>query len=385
MKKVLIVGAGRLGKGFVGETFDQAGWDLVFLDKDPEVVGALEKKGRYHVKVHRVEEIQNRVVTNFRAYTCDSQYSVMDDFLETDVIVLPLYPEDFKEAGEYLSKCFERFYEMQPQKKLTMICITNKNYLIPKITQDFKAHLSEGAGKWFDENVAVRDSIIRRSTDAKSNVSTEIDTVAVNSLLIQGPVYHDLQDVEWMEVTDKIEMLKDIKVFVVNGPHAALAFLGYQKGLGTIPEAESDPEIGALAGQVAAELTEAVMKEYPITKEELHNLTYFAPAKGILPDSIYRVAYDPIRKLSKGDRLTGSAELCLKHGVEFAAIAKAMAAGFAYSEPRDKNAQLLQKEIERLGIEETVSKYTGLEKENPIARKVVKEYGEIRSGALAEK
>ena len=37
MKRVLIIGAGRLGKGFVGETFDNAGWNITFLDKDPRV------------------------------------------------------------------------------------------------------------------------------------------------------------------------------------------------------------------------------------------------------------------------------------------------------------------------------------------------------------
>lgn len=37
MKNVLIVGAGRLGKGFIGETFDNAGWNITFLDKDPKV------------------------------------------------------------------------------------------------------------------------------------------------------------------------------------------------------------------------------------------------------------------------------------------------------------------------------------------------------------
>ena len=38
MKRVLIIGAGRLGKGFVGETFDNAGWDITFLDKDQRVI-----------------------------------------------------------------------------------------------------------------------------------------------------------------------------------------------------------------------------------------------------------------------------------------------------------------------------------------------------------
>ena len=295
MKNVLIVGAGRLGKGFIGETFDNAGWNITFLDKDPKVEEELKKQGCYHVKVHRVDEIQNRVIKNFKAYTCDEEYSVMDDFLEMDVIVFPLYPEDFAEAGKYLSKCLEKFYEIHPDRKLTMISITNKNYLIPEITEDFRKYLSDSAKEWFDSHVVVRDSIIRRSTDAESNTAIDVDTVAVNSLLIQGPVNNDFSDVEWMEVTDKIEMLKDIKVFVVNGPHASLAFLGYYKGLKTIPEAENDSEISEIVGEIVKELTAAIMKEYPITEKELHNLTYFAPAKGILSDSIYRVAYDPIR------------------------------------------------------------------------------------------
>ena len=62
MKNVLIVGAGRLGKGFIGETFDNAGWNITFLDKDPKVEEELKKQGCYHVKVHRVDEIQNRIL-----------------------------------------------------------------------------------------------------------------------------------------------------------------------------------------------------------------------------------------------------------------------------------------------------------------------------------
>ncbi len=43
MKQVMIVGAGRLGKGFFGETFDNAGWKIAFLDKDPRVVEELKR------------------------------------------------------------------------------------------------------------------------------------------------------------------------------------------------------------------------------------------------------------------------------------------------------------------------------------------------------
>lgn len=374
MSNVLIVGAGRLGKGFIAETFDNAGWNISFLDKDPRVKEELEKEGSFRVKVHRVEEIQNRTITNFKAYTCDEEYSCMDAFLETDVIILPLYPEDFEEAGHYLSKCFEKFYEVHPERKLTLVCITNKNYLIPGIEEDFKELLSEETRAWFDTNVVIRDSIIRRSTDAESNYATDIDTVAVNSLLIQGPVYNDFQDVEWMELCDKLEMLKDIKVTAVNGPHASFAFLGYLKGLKTIPEAENDPEIAEIVRKVAEEITAGVMEEYPVTEEELHNLVYFAPAVGVLPDSIYRVGYDPIRKVAKGDRLTGAAETNLKHGLGFEHIAIGLAAGFAYGEPRDPKAVTLQNDVKELGIEKAVSKYIGFAEDHIITQTVLKQY-----------
>lgn len=378
MKNVLIVGAGRLGKGFIGETFDNAGWNITFLDKDLRVIEELNKTGSFTVKVHRVEEEQIHTVTNFKAYTCDKAYSCLEAFLETDVIVLPLYPEDFEEAGQYLSQCFEEFHKIHPDRKLTLICITNKNYLIPEIEKSFKNPLTKETRQWFEKQVVIRDSIIRRGTDAESNYATEIDSVAVKSLLIQKPVNNDFSDVEWMELADKIEIMKDIKVTAINGPHATTAFLGYLKRYETIPESENDLEIMEIVKGVTEEIIAGIMKEYSITEEELQELIFFPEAKGILPDSIYRVAYDPIRKLAKGDRLTGAAETNLKHGLDFTQIATGIAAGFAYAEPKDKKALKLQQEVNELGIEKAVPKYIGLPEDHTITQTVLKQYKKLQ-------
>lgn len=384
MKQVMIVGAGRLGKGFFGETFDNAGWKIAFLDKDPKVIEELKKTGSYHVEVHRVDSIEDRTVSDYEAYVCDEEYSCMDAFLNTDVIMMPLYPKDFKEAGHYLSQCFIEFYKRQPEKKLTAICVTNKNYLIPGIVESFKEKLPDDVKAWFDTNVAIRDSIIRRGTDAATHYSTEIVTMAVASLLIQTPVYNDFSDVEWLELNDRIEMLKDLKVFAINGPHASTAFWGYLKGYKTIPESEKDEEIAQIIGQVHQEILDMIEQEYDITKEELDNLENLPTPMGEIPDSIYRVAFDPIRKLSKGDRLAGAAELCLEHGLSYEAIAKGMAAGFAYSEPKDENAVKLQEDVRELGIEEAVHKYTELGKDSPILKKVAEEYKALKARGLVK-
>lgn len=59
-----------------------------------------------------------------------------------------------------------------------------------------------------------------------------------------------------------------------------------------------------------------------------------------MDDSIYHVAVDPIRKLSRNDRLTGNAMFCFKHGIDPKALIKSIANGMAYDEPRDEKAML---------------------------------------------
>ena len=71
MNNVLIVGAGRLGKGFMGEIFDNAGWNLSFLDNDDTVIKELNNNGYYKVTVHREDRIDNRIISKYKAYSYD--------------------------------------------------------------------------------------------------------------------------------------------------------------------------------------------------------------------------------------------------------------------------------------------------------------------------
>ena len=56
MENAVILGAGRLGKGFLGETLANAPrWHTTFLDKDAGVIRKLKETGSYHVQVYRKE------------------------------------------------------------------------------------------------------------------------------------------------------------------------------------------------------------------------------------------------------------------------------------------------------------------------------------------
>lgn len=383
MNNILIVGAGRLGKGFIGETFYNAGWNLSFLDKDPRVIDELNKNGKYEVTVHTIDSVYQNEINGYNAYLTSEDYSMMASFLETDLIMMPIYPEDFEEAAEYLSHCFETQYRENPDVTKTIICLTNKNRLIDKVEKYFLDHLSDEAKIWFKDHVYIRDAIIRRSTDAETNYSTNLKTTAVASLIIQEPIYSNLDDVEWMELRDNVEDLKDIKVFTVNGPHAVTAYYGYLKGYDDILTASNDSEIAELVDAVHDISVLAVLNEFPVTRDEVNDLEYLPKAKNEMPDAISRVAYDPIRKVSPGDRLMGVIEICEKYGIDYDPITKGLACAFLYRNNEDPSAIKINKEIQELGYPQVVSKYIGRKDSDPVVKSIVK-YIEILEKKLVE-
>lgn len=259
---------------------------------------------------------------------------------------------------------------------MTLICLTNKNHIIKDIESWYRNAIpSSEAQNWFDTHVAVRDSIVRRSTDAQMHYATQIDSTAVASLLIQSPLYNDISDVEWLEPREHLEMLKDIKVFTINGPHATTAFYGHLKGYKTIPDASADPSVAKLANAVHDVTITAVMKEYPqITRDALKDLEYLPKAKNELPDSIHRVAYDPIRKLAYQDRLMGVVQLCLKYDLDYSPLTKAIACGLAYYAEDDKASVKLQRFIQQNGLLTSAAKVIGLPKDHPVTLDVAYQY-----------
>lgn len=377
---VLIVGAGRLGKGFPGEVFDTAGWQLYFLDTDEKVIEELNREGSYRVTVHREDRIEDRVISGYEAYSYDAAYSCGKAVVEAGVMAMTIYPEDFPAAIKYLGKGLRQRVKENPQGDLDVICYTNKNYLIPEFEKLFlaEAHTPEEKA-WFTEHIAVRDAIVRRATDADTNYSLDVRTSAVLSLLIQSPLKHDLSGVEWMELCDNVELMKDLKVFTVNGPHVTGAFAGYLKGYNTLNETLADPECLQLVNQVHDEIYEGILREYRVNKADLDRLSIFPAAKGELEDHIARIAWDPVRKLARHDRLTGIAYICLQNDFYPAAIIQSIANGFAYDYPGDPAAVEIQDYIKAHGITAAVEKYCGLEKGEPLVKYIVDAYGKERN------
>lgn len=379
MNHIVIIGAGKEGKAYLGEVYDAAGWNVTFLDKDSRVVEALKETGQYHVTVLRKDRTEQRTITGYETYETDDSYSCMERMVDADVIALCLYPEDIEDAIRYIGPCLRKRAAENPKQNLLILSCTNKNHIMEKNEELLLEVLSEEKQKiWYRERVAFRDVIVRRSANAPSNHALCLTTKALQSLLIQGPVNVDLSGVEWMQVCDGVEFLKDIKLFVHNCPHAACAYAGYVKGYTTTQDAERDDEIATLMKGCLAEASEGIRAEFHPTLEQLEMVGCSMKAKEEEVERISRVAENPVRKLGRHDRLTGAAMYCLKHGIEPVNIAKAIAYGLAYDNREDPNAVRMQEMIAEKGIRPAAARILGISEEEKLMNMVMEEYDRLK-------
>lgn len=377
MNNVVIVGAGKEGKGTFGDIFNENNWNITFLDKDESVINQLNSKGKYEVEALYVDHTELHDIMNYKAYLINKTLDYLDCIVDADVIVLALYPEDILNSLDYLSVGLKERAKNNSEKKLTILCGTNKNHMIKGI-ENYILNTLKIDNLWYEKNVALRDMIIRRSSNASSTDATELTSKAVQTLLIQSPVYFAADEFRWFELCKNLEMMKDIKLYTYNSPHAACAYVGYNFGYKTIEDASKNPTIKKIMDGCIDEAKHGILQKFPISKEELDKFVDAPKPLGEETEYITRVAFDPIRKLARYDRLTGIAMICLENNIECPNLIKAIAYGMKYDYSGDPSAIEIQNFIKNDGLKIAISKVIGVEVNHKIIDAVAVEYENIK-------
>ena len=123
------------------------------------------------------------------------------------------------------------------------------------------------------------------------------------------------------------------KLWLVNGLHAAAAFLGLQAGHDSIAEAVTDPPIRTRLEEMVQTMAGVLAADFGLSSGAAlagygrSNLDRFAG--GALTDPVRRVARHPLRKLGPDERLVGPAREASRRGLPTGALCDAIAAGLS--------------------------------------------------------
>jgi len=86
-KSILIFGAGKIGRSFIGQLFSRSGYEVVFVDVNEQLVDALNEQGQYRVIIKDDPE-QEIIVRNVRAIPFIDTNEVREEIAETDLMVI---------------------------------------------------------------------------------------------------------------------------------------------------------------------------------------------------------------------------------------------------------------------------------------------------------
>ncbi len=348
MATLVQIGAGNIGRSFVGQLFARAGYDVAFVDIDDDLVAALNRRHAYTVEI-RDTVCQTITVENVRAINARRRDEASLEIARADIAATAVGQKSLGDVYPLIALAIRRRWEAGGGPLDIIICENVRN-----AADAFRSGLARHLPDDFpltDMVGLVQTSIgkmVPLTTDQQRREDPlRVFAEAYNTLVCDGTAFKTgVPAVPGLDAKQNITAYVDRKIFVHNLGHAATAYFAHLLVPGAIYvwQAIADHRILVAARGAMWESGRALIAEYPqdfapsnigTTIEDL--LRRFANKS--LGDAIYRVGRDLPRKLGPGDRLIGSLRLADKHKVSAPLTAAATAAGMLFR-GTDEHGQL---------------------------------------------
>lgn len=381
MRTILIWGAGRIGRGFVGDIFREAqGFSTVYADIDRELTDALDRAQAYTVAKATREGIKRTRVSGFKAVHTSDEKALSELFAREELLLdIAVHEPKLVQVADMLAPMFER----RARAGLPMDVMMNVNMARPDacFSRLMRERLSPAARVFFEANVGVTgifamcisppapDWLKSEDPLALWNNGWETQTISRTALKCSPPAAPRLL------LTDDIEREETRKLYTLNMAHALLSYLGLPKGLKTSLEAVREPELRKILEGALRESSRGLEWRYGFSEAEM--AVWREKIIGLLEnpyieDGLQRLGADTRRKLSANDRLVGPAGLCLGAGMEPSNLIRAIRAGFEYENP-DEGTREVREYYTKHGLAASVKKYCALTPSDGLYGRIISE------------
>ncbi len=311
---MVIFGAGKIGRSFIGQIFSRSGYEVVFIDINRQLIDNLNKARQYKVIIKSVDEDETITVTNVRGiYLYDSE-KVIYELAFASIATLSVGQQGLPSTLPLIARSLILRKQHNCQLPLDIIIAENMrnadNYIYEELSRLLPVDFP------LQTIVGLVETSIGKMVPIMTQKDLEEDPLQVfaepyNTLIVAKNGFRNaIPEVADLAPKENIKAWVDRKLFIHNLGHAAAAYLGFQKDPQWIfiYEALGDPEIFMTVRQTMLQSADILMGLNPgeFTKQQLEDhindlLERFQ--NKALGDTIFRVGCDIYRKLSPEDRL----------------------------------------------------------------------------------
>ena len=374
MKKILLFGAGKIGRSFVAQLFSRGGYEVVFVDINQKLVDLLNSNKEYKVIVKGKNEY-SIPVNNYRAIHFSEKDKLLKEFSETPLIATSVGLNNLPDLYPLFAEALVFRYKKTPFAPVDFIIAENVRHADKLFEQNLKTYLPENYP--FEKLVGLVETSIGKMVPIMTQKDLKEDPLHIfaeeyNTLPLAAKGFKNhLPEVSGLKYITNIQAWVDRKSLIHNLGHAAAVYFGY------LEEPEEKLLWKVLANKTVLEKTRATMLQsanillhkYPynftinVLEEHVDDLLRRFQNKA-LGDSVFRVGCDLYRKLRKDDRLSGAIKLATILGQPYNLILEALVAGFYFRATDENNLlfpkdKLFSEELNQIGFEKMFVEVTG--------------------------
>ena len=359
-KTAVVIGAGNIGRGFIGPVFSASGYETVFIDVDDELVKEINRRGEYPLReISPDGDVSETIVRRVRAVSSVDLNDAAAEVARAEVCASAVGVRAMPDIAKLLAMGLALRSRESDAGPLDIIVCENLIDAGEKLKGHVKNILPGNLSDRIDLMAGFPEAVIGRMTPIQTDGMKAGDPLRICAekyafLPVDKAAFRgELPKIDNMIVLDNFEYYVKRKLFVHNLGHAAIAYLGLLKGYDLIADAVDDADVLFLAAGAMRESAAALGCENngdaANLSRHIDNLLYRFSNRA-LKDTCLRVAADPLRKLGKQDRLIGAIENCKTYGMPYVYIAAVAAAA----------ALTLEKTWEGEGEMPALSAITGL-------------------------
>jgi len=388
--KCVILGAGKIARGFIGHLLYLSGIEFVFVEKSDALCDLINERGSYTVHILGTPE-KDCAVRGAQALKFSQSEEITSAIAEADAVFTAVGGKNLPGIIGILQKGIERRAEQGD--RLNIITCENWKQPAKLLRSALNEVIMPEAKGYLEEKVGITEAVIMRSAIEPDRDALEEDPICVNvqdfwNLPVdKSRVVGDLPPIQGLQLMDEFTGFLERKFYTYNAANGTVSFLGALLGYEKLADAAHDERIIEVLNGVYRETAQALSKKhnYPLDEQLAFAETSRRKLQDYtIVDFIERNARDPMRKLGPDDRLIGSARLVLEQGFVPENLCTAAAAAMYYVSPGDESAEQLQAMREAEGIDAVIEKVCKLDPNGELAdlirakEKMLRERGWIR-------
>ena len=233
--KIVIFGAGKIGRSFIGQLFNQGGYEVVFVDVFKPIISEINKRRNYRVIIKSDKE-EVLTIKNVRGVWAEDVKAVADEVANAGIVSVSVGLHGLKSIFPALADGLAQRYEMNNQAALDIIIAENMRDSDAFFRKSLQNLLSPDYP--FDQLVGLVETSIGKMVPIMTKKDTDEDLLQVfaepyNTLILDKKAFRNqIPPLPGLAPKENIKAWVDRKLFIHNLGHATAAYLV----TGTIPD-----------------------------------------------------------------------------------------------------------------------------------------------------